>query len=330
MNRPRRDTFVSVVAPIRDEAGYVADFVMELHGVLESHYQNYEIIMVDDNSTDGSESILRSILTKIRGLRTLRLSRSFGRETAILAGLESAIGDYVVVMLAESDPAALIPMMVERCRLGASVVVGVEVNPPRRGWLGRLASSVFHWYCRRQLHLNLYPGSRYFRVFSRTALNAVLQIQDRVRNLRHLSGAVGFIADPFPYATIWRSKFPRRRRLSKDLSEGFAVIIANSKHPFRLATNLGLIASTLNLIYTGHCFLKAFSESREVTGWLILSLQQGVMFFVIFMILFILAEYIGLVLWETRARPSYFVSREEQSSPTLQLNDRRNVVNDSP
>lgn len=327
MNRPRRDTFVSVVAPIRDEAGYVADFVKELHGVLESHYQNYEIIIVDDNSTDGTEAILRGIMTKIRGLRTLRLSRSFGRETAILAGMESAIGDYVIVMLAESDPVELVPMLVERCRVAAPVVVGIQRNQFGRSWFRRVASTAFHWYCRHQLHIDLYPGSRYFRAFNRSALNAVLQIQDRVRNLRHLSGAIGFVADAFEYEPRWRGKGPRGRRLSKDLSEGFRVILANSRHPLRLVTNAGLITSLLNLLYIASVCFGGWQRPVWSPGVMSLALQQAILFVLLFVILTIMAEYLGLVLWETRARPSYFVVREEFGAPTLPGQDRRNVVN---
>lgn len=327
MNRARRDTFVSVVAPIREEAGCVADFVMELHGVLESNYQNYEIIIVDDNSIDGADSVLKEMMTKTRGLRTLRLSRSFGRETAILAGLESAIGDYVVVMLPESDPVALVPMVVERCRVVAPVVVGIERNQLGRPWLRGIASAAFHWYCRHQLHLNLNPGSRYYRAFSRSALNAVLQIQDRIRNLRHLSGAIGFAVDTFEYEPCWRGTGPRGRRLSKDLSEGFRVILANSRHPLRLVTNAGLMGSLLNLLYISCVCFSGRQRSLWSPGVMSLAFQQAILFVLLFMILTIMAEYLGLVLWETRARPSYFVVREESGAPTLPGQDRRNVVN---
>jgi len=328
VNPPRSDAFVSVVAPIRDEAVYLGDFVRELHALLKSSYTNFEIIVVDDGSTDGTDGILRTLLKEVDSLRVLRLSRSFGREATILAGLESSIGDYIVVMLAESDPVELIPTMVERCRRGASVVVGVETNAPRRSWPGRYASKSFHWYCRKQLHLNLHPGSRYFRVFSRSALNAILQIQDRVRNLRHLSGAVGFDANPLPFQTRWRIH-RRSRRLSKDLSEGLSVILSNSKHPLRFITAFGLVASGINLIYVVFSCLHSILETKRLPDILMFSLQQGALFFILFIILAVLAEYIGYVLWETRARPSYFICREESSTPCLRVTERRNVVNDS-
>ena len=329
MSQPRMDAFVSVVAPMRNEMDHAAAFVREIHDVLAATYANYEVIVVDDGSTDGTGATLTALLKDLDGLRLLRLSRSFGREAAILAGLDSSIGDYVVVMLPESDPVALVPEMVERCRRGSGVVVGVERQPPERSALARMASAFFHWYCRRHLGLNLHPGSRFFRVFSRSALNAILQIKDRIRNLRHLSGMVGFDADPFTYDPSWRHGQPPRRRLMEDVSEGVNVILANSRHPLRVVTALGLAASLLNLAYIAYILVVYLSKPNVAPGWTTLSLQQGLMFFLVFVILTVLSEYVGLVLWETRERPAYFVAREDQSNLSLKVAERRNVVTES-
>jgi polyisoprenyl-phosphate glycosyltransferase len=329
VSAPRSDAFVSVVIPIRDRMDYAAGFVRELHALLERTYANFEVILVDDGCTDGTEKSLRQLLKELDGLRLLRLSRPFGREATILAGLESSIGDYIVVMLPESDPVELVPAMVERCRLGSGVVVGVEENPARQGGFAGFASRCFHWYCRKQLHLNLHPGSRFFRVFSRSALNAILQIRDRVRNLRYLSGVVGFDADPFPYRLQWRVERPPRRRFTRALSEGIGIILANTRHPLRFVTDLGLAASAINLGYVLYSFLARRADPVGERGWSVVSLQLSILFFILFVVLAVLAEYVGLVLWETRSRPAYFVAREEQSNLVKGLVRRRNVVNES-
>lgn len=329
MSQPKRDAFVSVIVPVFNENTYIADFVRHCHSVLAHTYANYELIVVDDGSSDGTGSAVASLLKSIDGLRLLRLSRPFGREAAVLAGLDSSIGDYVVVMLPVSDPVEIIPDMVEQCRRGSGIVVGVEKEPAVRSLPAQLASKFFHWYCRRHLGLELHRGSRFFRVFSRTALNAVLQIKDRVRNLRHLSGIVGFDADQFLYSPIWRTATPISRQLWEDVSEGVHVILANSRHPLRFVTVLGLGASILNLLYIGYIIAVYLAKPNVAAGWTTLSLQQGVMFFLIFVILTVLAEYVGLVLWETRERPAYFVAKEEQSNLSLKVAERRNVVTES-
>jgi glycosyltransferase involved in cell wall biosynthesis len=119
------DVFVSVVAPLHNHGAVVADFVKDVYDLLDSHYANYEIVLIDDASQDDTIEQIRRVLRGFRCVRVLRLSREMGAELALLAGLESAIGDYVVTMDANSDPPAEIIPMVELSRAGNDLVVGV-------------------------------------------------------------------------------------------------------------------------------------------------------------------------------------------------------------
>ena len=102
------DCFVSVVVPLHDDADIVAAFVDETMDVLRRHYASFELVLVDDASTDDSRDVMRELLLRHEGLRIIRLSRGFGQEVAISAGLDSVIGDYTVVMLPDADPPARI------------------------------------------------------------------------------------------------------------------------------------------------------------------------------------------------------------------------------
>ncbi|MSU35335.1 MAG: glycosyltransferase [Pedosphaera sp.] len=329
MNTPTSDTFVSLVAPLHQAVAWCEAAVNEIASVLQQNYANYEILLVDDGSTDGTAEALSRLVNSVDCVRVIRLSRHFGIEAAMLAGFDSAIGDYIVVLQAETDPPALIPELVNRCRRGTGMVVGTERHLAPRSWIARLGSEIFHWYCRRFLGLEFHRGSRYFRVFSRAALNAVLQVKDRVRNLRHVTALIGFQAEAVPYDPMARCSVSPQRNLLDDIHSGFDVILANSRHPLRAVTLLGLLASGLNLLYLGYIVAVYFFKEKVAEGWTTLSLQQAVMFFLVFVCLTLLAEYVGLVLWETRDRPAYFVATEQQSSVTIRQEERRNVVRKS-
>jgi glycosyltransferase involved in cell wall biosynthesis len=323
------DIFVSVVAPLREDVAYLRDFVSELMPLLRAHYTNYELVLVDDGSEDGTDELAQDILRGERCIRLIRLSRVFGRDVAITAGLESAIGDFVVVMIPENDPPAFVPEMVEKCRNSLGVVVGVSLHASHRSWLGRWLAGVFHWYFRRYQKMDLVPNSTHFRVLSRQAVNALTQIRGHYRQLRWLSSIVGFKKNIYPYHELNRSGRVRKRDLVADVSEAIDLLVINGMNPLRLVSSLGVLAAGLNLVYLIYVVLIFLLKKDVIPGWTTLSLQQGGMFFLIFVILSVLSEYVGRILDESRDRPLYFVMDEKNSGELLSDLTRRNIVKDS-
>ena len=325
----KADLFVSVVAPLRDDAQIVEAFLREVSAVLSAHYANYEVVLVDDASEDDTVARVESLLTKIQCVRIIRLSRSFGVEVAITAGLESAIGDYVVIMMPETDPPAMIPEIVEACRQGVGIVTGIAETDRRRSPAARLMAAAFHWYARRFWRTNVMLGATHFRVLSRQAVNAFTKIRDAYRQLRWFSAAVGFRSYSFTYTPLHRTGRSGQRSFWAHANEAIELIIVNSRHPLRFASHLGLLASLINLLYLGYVVIVYLFRETVAEGWTTLSLQQGVMFFLVFVVLTVLCEYTGRILEETRSRPLYFVMDEKNSSVLLNDFERRNVVSES-
>jgi glycosyltransferase involved in cell wall biosynthesis len=325
----KADLFLSVVAPLHDDAAIVEDFLREVSDVLKTHYANYEIVLIDDASEDGTVAKVEGLLTAIQCVRLLRLSRSFGVEVAITAGLETAIGDFVVIMMPETDPPALIPEMVETCRNGVGIVTGVARTDHPRSAPARLMARAFHWYARRFWRTNVMLGATHFRVLSRQAVNAFTRIRDAYRQLRWFSAAIGFRSDSFPYKPLRRTGRSGQRSFWVHANEAIEMIIVNSRHPLRFASQLGLLASVINLLYLGYVVITYLFRADVARGWTTLSLQQGVMFFLVFVVLTVLCEYTGRILEETRYRPLYFVIDEKNSSVLLNDFERRNVVSES-
>jgi dolichol-phosphate mannosyltransferase len=323
------DRFISVVAPLHDDADIVAAYIRETIPVLRKHYTNYELVLVDDGSLDKTVDVITELLSEYEGIRLLRLSREFGEEIAISAGLDSVIGDFSVVMIPRMDPPEVIPELVQRCIDGVDVVFGVRRTRDKESWLVTKSETVFYWYCRKYLKLDLPHNSTQFRCLSRQAVNAIIQIKDSYRYLRLFSSYVGYEHQQYLYDPINRSGKLQPRNFFKSLNEATSLIMENSAHPLRMVSWLGLIAAAGNLIYVAYIFAVYFFKDFIAEGWTTLSLQNAGQFFLIAIILTALCEYTGRMLNRLRDRPLYYLRGEKNSSVLLVDNERPNVVEDS-
>lgn len=323
------DCFVSVVAPLSNDGAIVEGFVRDVMAVLRTTYANYELVLVDDGCEDDTVLRLTPLLGELECVRLIRLSRRFGEEIAIFAGLDAVIGDFVVVMLPNWDPPSLIPEVIDKARRGAEVVFGVTQNRSGESFLVRLGSPLFDWYCNRVLKFSLPKNSTQFRVLSRQAVNAVTQVRNVYRYLRVLTANVGFRRESFLYEPINRKGEPRRTGFVEAVAMATDIIVTSSRHPLRFATWLGVLAATVNLLYAGYIVAVYLFKEQVAEGWTTLSLQNAVMFLFVFLIMTVTSEYIGHILVETIDRPLYYVLEERISSVPVSEEGRRNVVHES-
>jgi glycosyltransferase involved in cell wall biosynthesis len=322
----RADTFVSVVSPLSNDATIVEEFVREVMDMLRANYTNYELILVDDGSEDTTVGQVQRLLGEYECIRLLALSRSFGEEKAIAAGLDSAIGDFVVVMAPNTDPPGVVPTLVATVRAGQDVVFGVRQRFRREPLLTRLLARIFYWYGRRVMKLPLRENASHFRVMSRRTVNAIIQVRDRARYLRLLSLDVGFAHVGVPYDEIERNPQRPRRSLSARIAVSIDMIVANSVHPLRFITFLGVAGASLNILYVGYILIVYLAKADVAEGWTTLSLQSAGMFFLCFLVLTVLSEYVGHILAEVSSRPLYYVREEHNSPVPIAQSERRNVV----
>lgn len=320
------DLFVSVVAPLHNDADIIVDFVDETIRMLVAHYASYELVLVDDGSRDGTIQRAGELLERFACVRLIRLSRRFGQEIAISAGLDSVIGDFVVVMLPDTDPPELVPAMIARARGGAGIVFGIRrTRAGEPTWL-RGGASLFYSLCNRWLGLGLPRNSTHFRVLSRQALNAVIRTHDRTRYLRTLSAFVGYGNQGFEYDQKQRRTPPRTKSVVESIELALSIVIANSTRPLRLVTWLALFISAFYLLYMLYIVGIYLFKPRFAEGWVTLSLQSAVAFFFLFLILTVVSEYLGRLLGEVKEGPLYYVLEERNSSTLIADEERRNVV----
>ena len=323
------DKFVSVIAPLYNNADIVVHYIEETISILKNNYTNYELVLVDDGSLDNTVELAASMLDKFEGIRLLRLSREFGEEVAITAGLETVIGDFTVVMLPLMDPPSMIPEFVKYCIEGSDVVFGVRRTRSHENWLTRCATALFYWYCHKILKLDLTKNATQFRCMSRQVVNAIIQIKDSYRHLRLFSSYVGYARKPIVYDPIKPGKNARKRSFSESVNQALTIIMENSVHPLRFVSWLGVFAATSNLIYAGYIVAVYLLKEDIMQGWTTLSLQNAGQFFFITVILTALCEYTGRMLNRLQNRPLYYLMNEQNSSILLIDRDRHNIVEES-
>lgn len=323
------NSVVSIVVALDQDARLLDNLVTEIDRTVGNAYRFFEIVLVDDGSTDGTAAVAQSLLKKVRRVRYLKLSRSFGRDVALSAGIESAIGDYVVTLDPRVDPIDVIPEMIDLCRKHGGIVHGMAENPTGRSMLRDWLGGIFRSYCRRHIGVDIKRGVSDLRVMSRQAVNALLQIREQSRYLRVLTLTLGYQHEFFTYRFQVREGGPRETTLYSELATGIDLLAANTRHPLRLVTAAGLLGALLNLIYAAYVVLIFFLKPVVAEGWTTLSLQQSGMFFFVCLILTVMSEYVGTILGEVRSRPLYFIAQESNSSVLLEDTVQSSIAKDS-
>ena len=266
------------------------------------------VLYVDDGSTDRTWQVLEALLQSNPQAGAIRLSRNFGKEAAITAGLDQVHSGAVVLLDADGqDPPELILRFVEYWRAGYDNVFGTRIQREGDGWIKRAAASTFYRVIRRLSHTPIPADSGDFRLLSPRALEALRALRERNRFMKGLFGWVGFRQVSVPYCReprlSGRSKFTLWRLWNFAL-EG---ITSFSTAPLRAATYLGLLTAAVALVFGVWVVGKAALVGDPVAGWptmmAVILLLGGVQLVALGMI----GEYLGRLYEEAKRRPLYFV-----------------------
>lgn len=305
---PTDNPLLSVVVPVYDEEGTVAELCRRLASVL-APLGRYEIVFVDDGSADGTWPALREISRADPHLRLIRLSRNFGHQIALSAGLEHARGDVVVSMDGDlQDPPELIPELIERWRGGSDVVFAIRQHREGETWFKLATASAFYKLINRVSSVDIPEQAGDFRLLSRRALDALLAMPERARYLRGMSSWIGFEQASVPYSRDARhageTKYPVRRMLH------FAgdAVTSFSATPIRLVAALGFLSVALCLVALAWTLYVRLFTDATVAGWT--SVIVVVLFLggVQLLSLGIIGQYVGRIFDEVKDRPLYFVA----------------------
>lgn len=324
----KQDILVSVTAVVHNGAAHVEAFVSECLAVLEPRYANFEIVLIDNASSDDTRSVVARLCQRSKCVRLLALSRRCDYDVALTAGFDSAIGDYVVTMQTDFDPPGEITTMIEHCRSGTDAVLGVDLsNRPGPAYHGM--RKVFTWLTERLCGFTPEPGQTGFRVLSRHAVNRLSSIRRRRRYFPMLAGEIGLSSEYYSYTRINRSGRRMTPRLLRLLRTGASILVHHSLGLLRFVSVLGVLGSFLSVIYSLYVVAVLIIKKDVLPGWTTLSLQVSGLFLLVFIMLTLLGEYVGRVLEEVSEQPLYYV-RDEVSSPVMLADEtRRNVLGEA-
>lgn len=315
------DLFVSLVVVASQDTANLGAWVEKVTALLKDRYTNYELILIDNGLSEEAFSEVSQQLDSIACVRLLRLSRLSSYDTALFAGLDSAIGDYVCTFDLGFDSIELIPSLVELGRR-TPVVQGVSELKPETTLLTQFGRKAYYWYTKKYLSIDIPVNATNLACYNRTAVNAMTRTGRSHKHIRHMVRLLGFNPIRFSYSP--KTGISKNHRIRTGLVQALEIAVNYSSHPLRFATWLGVLAGVLNVIYAFYVVALNLTRSQITEGWTTTSLQLSLMFFVLFFIMVILAEYIGRILAETR-RESYFVVDEQSSQVSLADENRTNV-----
>jgi glycosyltransferase involved in cell wall biosynthesis len=306
---------LSIVAPAFNEEDVLPDFLRRTLTVMDDLAYPSELIIVDDGSADGTWGILQEWARHDSRLRALRLSRNFGHQIAITAGLSAAEGSAVVTLDVDlQHPPELIPDLVQVARDGYDVVYAARTADDAEGLLKRLPAKVFYWLLNRLTSLELPVGAADFRFMSRRVVDALLSMPERHRFLRGMTRWTGFPQTVMPYRRELRaggkSKYTGRRMIQL----AWDAVVSFSSLPLRVASIMGVCISLVGGLYLFYVVCARLITRTTVPGWTSLAAAVLVLGGAQLVFLGIMGQYLGRMYDDVKQRPLYFVASDTRAA----------------
>ena len=308
-NLPLRRSLVSIVMPAFNEAEGIQSAIRTLSGVFDALHHDFEIVVVDDGSRDDTFGRAAAMADAGLPVRAIRLSRNFGKEGALLAGLQHARGDATITIDADlQHPPSLIPAMIQAWEDGAKVVHAVKRDRGDEPWLSSLRASLINTLLTRLGGVDVRNSSDY-KLLDRAALDVLTRtLPERRRFYRGLAGWIGF-----DHATIGFDVAPRQHgasgwRLRSLLALTLTALVSFTSAPLRIVSVLGLLTFLLGLGVGGDA-LWSWAHGRAVSGFVTLIITLLLIGSFIMISLGVIGEYIAKIYDEIKQRPAYVIDR---------------------
>jgi glycosyltransferase involved in cell wall biosynthesis len=296
--------------PAYNEARNLGQVVPEVLAALTALSKNIEMIVVDDGSRDNTAQVMQGLCASHAEVVFVKLSRNFGKEPAMTAGLDAARGDVIILMDADGQhPPSLLPEMLQKWKQGADVVYAVRKTRADQSVLQIGLTGLFYKLINWGNRVQIPAHAGDFRLMDRVVVEALKSLPERNRFMKGLYAWVGFNATAIDYEPLERAEGTSNFGLRGSISLALTGILAFSTAPLRALSYLGLILSALALGYGGWVVMDYFFHGIAVPGYATIVVGLMLLGGIQLLSIGVLAEYIARIYEEVKQRPAYFVSQ---------------------
>lgn len=315
MNTSKSKKHLSVVIPLLNEEGNIQVLYSSLIPVLERLGKDFEIIFVDDGSKDSSFAQIAGISAKDERVLGVSLSRNFGHQIALTAGMEHASGDVVITMDGDMQhPAEVIADLYKKYEEGYDIVNTIRTETADSGVFKKVTSSWFYRIINNLSDIHIEPAAADFRLMNRKTVDAFLQLREKDRFTRGLISWMGFKQAMIPYTAPPRFSGRSKYSITKMFRFAADGITSFSAKPLRVSFFAGLIVSLIGLLYSIYAIIEYFG-GKTIPGWTSILVSILIIGGIQLISIGIIGEYLARVFNEAKNRPLYLVKQYTSKQP---------------
>jgi glycosyltransferase involved in cell wall biosynthesis len=304
----KKSELLSIIAPAYNEEEGLVEFVHRIDEVMKGNDLTHEIVFVNDGSTDRTLSVMQSLRAENANITVVNLSRNFGKEIAMTAGIAHAVGDALIIIDTDlQDPPEVIPEMVAVWRSGYDVAYGQRTERQGESWVKKSTARGFYWFVKHLGPVPIPENTGDFRLISRRAAQALLQVPERHRFMKGLYAWVGFPQKAVVYKRQARFAGTTKWNYWKLWNLAIEGITSFTIIPLKLATYVGFLIALLAFGFGIFIIIKALFFGEEVRGFPTIMTVMLLLGGVQLIVLGLIGEYLGRIFNETKQRPLYIL-----------------------
>lgn len=302
---------ISIVVPVFNEEENIEHFYREVCAEMDDLSYEFELVFVDDGSTDASVYILDRLTALDARVKPLYLARNFGHQIAMTCGLDHAAGDAVITMDGDMQhPPAFIRALIAKWEEGYEVVQTIRETTEGVSWFKSATSALFYQLMNKLSKVKIQPGGSDFRLMDRAVVESFRCYKERARFIRGMIGAIGYTQTQIAFSAPKRFAGKSKFSLGKMLHFALDGITAYSKTPLRLAFYVGVVLGALSIAVTAHVIYIKYFTDGAVPGWATISASILLLGGMQLIGIGIIGEYVGRIFEEVKQRPLYFVRKK--------------------